>query len=88
MKCPAYVAKSCAAIFIISAFQCGVLSGQQSYRTAQAFSRNSRNSPGNPPGKPVARPAPRFRGFNYARKTGGRCGVFLYCVGPWCTSHG
>jgi len=68
MKFPACVAQSFAAIIMISAFQGGILSGQQSYRTKQAFSRNSRNSPGKPLGKPVAQPAPRFRGFNYARK--------------------
>ena len=69
MKRPPYLAKMfTASIIMISAFQCGVLSGQQSYRTTQAFSRSSRNSPRDPLAKPVARPAPRFRGFNYARK--------------------
>ena len=65
---PAYFAKYFSAIIMISAFQCAVLSGQQSYRTTQAFSRSSTIGPRDPLAKPAARPVPRFRGFNYARK--------------------
>jgi hypothetical protein len=65
---PAHVAKTFAAIIILSALQCGVLSGQQSYRTMHGFLKSSRNSPPSPAAMPITRPVPRFRGFNYARK--------------------